>query len=90
MLLTAYADTEAAISAINTVGLDHYLMKPWTPAEENLYPVLDDLISDWEATATLTLRRYPGGGHFMVGEFPQHQGFSGTQPDSLPVSRHRA
>jgi thioredoxin reductase (NADPH) len=53
VLLTAYADTEAAISAINTVGLDHYLMKPWTPAEENLYPVLDDLISDWESTATL-------------------------------------
>jgi thioredoxin reductase (NADPH) len=53
VLLTAYADTEAAISAINEVGLDHYLMKPWTPAEENLYPVLDDLISDWEATASL-------------------------------------
>jgi thioredoxin reductase (NADPH) len=53
VLLTAYADTEAAISAINTVGLDHYLMKPWTPAEENLYPILDDLIGDWEATATL-------------------------------------
>ena len=53
VLLTAYADTEAAISAINSVGLDHYLMKPWTPAEENLYPVLDDLISDWEATATV-------------------------------------
>jgi thioredoxin reductase (NADPH) len=53
VLLTAYADTEAAISAINKVGLDHYLMKPWTPAEENLYPILDDLISDWEATATL-------------------------------------
>jgi thioredoxin reductase (NADPH) len=53
VLLTAYADTEAAISAINTVGLDHYLMKPWSPAEENLYPVLDDLISDWEATATV-------------------------------------
>jgi thioredoxin reductase (NADPH) len=53
VLLTAYADTEAAISAINTVGLDHYLMKPWTPAEENLYPILDDLIADWEATATV-------------------------------------
>jgi thioredoxin reductase (NADPH) len=57
VLLTAYADTEAAISAINAVGLDHYLMKPWTPAEENLYPILDDLISDWEATAT---RPYDG------------------------------
>jgi thioredoxin reductase (NADPH) len=53
VLLTGYADTDAAISAINTVGLDHYLMKPWTPAEENLYPVLDDLISDWQATATM-------------------------------------
>jgi thioredoxin reductase (NADPH) len=53
VLLTAYADTDAAIDAINTVELDHYLMKPWTPAEENLYPVLDDLISDWEATATM-------------------------------------
>ncbi len=53
VLLTAYADTKAAIDAINTVELDHYLMKPWTPAEENLYPVLDDLIEDWEATATL-------------------------------------
>ena len=53
VLLTAYADTDAAISAINTVGLDHYLVKPWTPAEENLYPILDDLISDWEATATV-------------------------------------
>jgi thioredoxin reductase (NADPH) len=51
VLLTAYADTEAAISAINTVGLDHYLMKPWTPAEEKLYPILDDLIGDWQATA---------------------------------------
>jgi len=52
VLLTAYADTEAAIDAINAVGLDHYLMKPWTPAEENLYPILDDLLSDWEASAT--------------------------------------
>ena len=53
VLLTAYADTDAAISAINTVGLDHYLMKPWTPAEENLYPILDDLISDWQMNASI-------------------------------------
>jgi len=53
VLLTAYADTEAAIAAINQVGLDHYLMKPWTPAEENLYPILDDLIDDWQAAATI-------------------------------------
>jgi thioredoxin reductase (NADPH) len=49
VLLTAYADTEAAIQSINTVGLDHYLMKPWDPPELNLYPVLDDLLSDWLA-----------------------------------------
>ena len=53
VLLTAYADTEAAIAAINEVGLDHYLMKPWTPPNENLYPILDDLIGDWEATAAV-------------------------------------
>lgn len=50
-LLTAYADTEAAIAAINTIGLDYYLMKPWHPPEQNLYPILDDLLSDWHATA---------------------------------------
>lgn len=53
VLLTAYADTQAAISSINEVGLDFYLMKPWDPPEENLYPVLDDLLSDWKATVTL-------------------------------------
>ncbi len=53
VLLTAYADTEAAITSINTIGLDHYLMKPWHPPEQNLYPVLDDLLNDWAATADL-------------------------------------
>jgi len=48
-LLTAYADTDAAISAINDVGLDHYIMKPWDPPEEKLYPILDDLLEDWHA-----------------------------------------
>ncbi|MDY7016413.1 MAG: response regulator, partial [Cyanobacteriota bacterium] len=48
-LLTAYADTNAAIDAINTAQLDYYLLKPWDPPEEKLYPVLDDLIRDWQA-----------------------------------------
>ncbi|MEO7370028.1 MAG: FAD-dependent oxidoreductase, partial [Ilumatobacteraceae bacterium] len=48
VLLTAYADTDVAIKAINDIGLDHYLMKPWAPPEERLFPVLDDLLSDWE------------------------------------------
>ncbi len=53
VLLTAYADTEAAISAINDIGLDFYLMKPWHPPEQNLYPVLDELLGDWLITADL-------------------------------------
>lgn len=47
VLLTAYADTKAAIDSINEVGLDYYLMKPWHPPEEKLYPVLDELLEDW-------------------------------------------
>jgi thioredoxin reductase (NADPH) len=49
VLLTAYADTDAAIRAINTAGIDYYLLKPWDPPEECLYPVLDDLLADWKA-----------------------------------------
>ena len=49
-MLTAYADTDAAIRAINTVHIDHYLMKPWDPPEERLYGVVDDLLDDWQAS----------------------------------------
>jgi thioredoxin reductase (NADPH) len=48
-LLTAYADTQAAIQSINSIGLDYYLMKPWDPPEQNLYPVVEDLLMDWKA-----------------------------------------
>jgi thioredoxin reductase (NADPH) len=51
VLLTAYADTDVAIRAINDIRLDHYLLKPWTPPEDHLYPVLDDLLDDWQANA---------------------------------------
>jgi thioredoxin reductase (NADPH) len=47
LLLTAYADTDVAIKAINDIGLDYYLLKPWDPPEERLYPVIDDLLGDW-------------------------------------------
>ncbi|MFJ9642193.1 FAD-dependent oxidoreductase [Streptomyces sp. NPDC101206] len=50
VLLTAYADTNAAIDAINVVDLDHYLLKPWDPPEEKLYPVLDDLLAVWRSS----------------------------------------
>jgi thioredoxin reductase (NADPH) len=62
VLLTAYADTEAAIQAINEVSLDYYLLKPWDPPEEKLYPVVDDLLSSWEAGAALE-----SGGVRLIG-----------------------
>ncbi|MFZ0589182.1 MAG: FAD-dependent oxidoreductase [Bryobacteraceae bacterium] len=62
VLLTAYADTNAAIAAINEVKLDYYLLKPWDPPETNLYPVLDDLLDDWRAHY-----RPPFGGLRVVG-----------------------
>jgi thioredoxin reductase (NADPH) len=49
VLLTAYADTDAAIAAINEAGINHYLLKPWHPPEEYLYPILDELLEDWQA-----------------------------------------
>jgi len=62
ILLTAYADTEAAINSINEIGLDQYLMKPWDPPEQNLFPVVDDLLSDWLANA-----HYPYDGIRVAG-----------------------
>ena len=53
VLLTAYADTDTAIASINAVGLDYYLLKPWDPPHERLYPVLDDVLSDWTAHVRL-------------------------------------
>lgn len=50
ILLTAYSDTDAAIKAINDVQLDYYLMKPWDPPEEKLFPVIDDLLEEWQST----------------------------------------
>jgi thioredoxin reductase (NADPH) len=62
VLLTAYADTEAAIAAINEVALDYYLLKPWDPPEEQLYPVVQDLLTTWESGAALE-----AGGLRLVG-----------------------
>jgi len=78
VLLTAYADTEAAIRSINKAKIDYYLMKPWDPPEEHLYPILDDLLDDWWALAKppfegiriIGLRWSPksyGVKHFLAG-----------------------
>ncbi len=53
VLLTAYADSQAAIDSINEVGLNYYLMKPWHPPEDRLYPILDELLEDWKAHVRL-------------------------------------
>ncbi|HEY5902948.1 MAG TPA: FAD-dependent oxidoreductase [Anaerolineales bacterium] len=71
VLLTAYADTQAAIDSINEVRLDYYLMKPWHPPEEKLYPVLDELLEDWKAHV-----RAPYDGIRVAGtlwSLPSHQ-----------------
>src|ERR687889_1417093 len=62
-LLTAYADTDAAISAINLVDVDHYLLKPWDPPEEKLYPVIDALLDAWQATGDRELEDIRVVGH---------------------------
>jgi thioredoxin reductase (NADPH) len=62
-LLTAYADTDAAIQAINVVDLDHYLLKPWDPPEEKLYPVVDSLIDMWLATDERSITQTKVVGH---------------------------
>jgi thioredoxin reductase (NADPH) len=62
VLLTAYADTDAAIAAINDVQVDHYLLKPWDPPEEKLYPVVSELLDEWQA-----VRRPGADGIRVVG-----------------------
>lgn len=75
VLLTAYADTDAAIEAINVVDLDHYLLKPWHPPEEKLYPVVDGLLEAWAVTPDAASAEIRVVGHrwsapsFMVRDF---------------------
>src|SRR5215207_10612977 len=63
VLLTAYADTDAAIQAINVVDVDHYLLKPWDPPEEKLYPVIDALIDMWMASGDRVVEETKVIGH---------------------------
>ncbi|HEX2297970.1 MAG TPA: FAD-dependent oxidoreductase, partial [Pseudonocardiaceae bacterium] len=62
-LLTAYADTDAAIQAINVVDVDHYLLKPWDPPEEKLYPVVDALVETWRASGESAVEEVKVVGH---------------------------
>ncbi|MDQ2691685.1 MAG: FAD-dependent oxidoreductase, partial [Chloroflexota bacterium] len=71
VLLTAYADTQAAIASINEVGLNYYLMKPWHPPEERLYPVLDELLEDWKIHVRLPYEGIRVAG--TLWSLPSHQ-----------------
>ena len=75
VLLTAYADTEVAIQAINDIQLDHYLMKPWDPPEENLFPVVDEVLYDWLAAYAPPFRRPAHRRHALVSRDVPTQGF---------------
>jgi thioredoxin reductase (NADPH) len=74
-LLTAYADTDAAIRAINSVQIDHYLMKPWDPPEERLYGVVDDLLDDWQASFHPPFEGIRIVGHRWSPQFTQIRDF---------------
>ena len=90
LLLTAYADTDVAIRAINEIGLDYYLLKPWDPPEERLYPVVDDLLGDWQRGQPRPHQRRPRRRPPLVGAQPRGQDVPGPQPRALPVVRRRA
>ena len=93
-LLTAYADTEAAIAAINVVDVDHYLLKPWDPPEEKLYPVVDALIETWRTSGDLAVPETKLVGHrwspasYEVRDFLARGGvpyrwFTADEPEGL-------
>ena len=87
VLLTAYADTETAILAINRIGLDHYLLKPWEPPTERLYPVLDDLLADWRREGAAAAGRAARRGDGAVAVELRAQGFSVGERRAVSVGR---
>ncbi|MCA2216419.1 FAD-dependent oxidoreductase [Jidongwangia harbinensis] len=93
-LLTAYADTDAAIQAINVVDVDHYLLKPWDPPEEKLYPVIDALLDAWQATGDRELDDIRVVGHrwsepsyqirdFLARNLVPYRWLSADEPEGL-------
>ena len=92
VLLTAYADTDAAINAINVVDLDHYLLKPWDPPEEKLYPVIDGQLDAWRARDHRAVPQTKLVGHRWSARSQRGAGVPGPQPGAVrartcPTSR---
>ena len=90
LLLTAYADTDVAITAINDIGLDYYLLKPWDPPEERLYPVVDDLLGDWRQAHPEHTSDVRVVGHRWSDRSHEIKTVPGPQPRPLPLVRRRA
>src|SRR3954453_9359671 len=91
-LLTAYADTDAAIQAINVVDVDHYLLKPWDPPEEKFYPVIDALLEAWRAAGDREVDEVKVVGHrwnadsfrirnFLAGNLVPYRWFTADDPE---------
>jgi thioredoxin reductase (NADPH) len=91
-LLTAYADTDAAIQAINVVDVDHYLLKPWDPPEEKFYPVVDALLEAWQATGDREVEEVKVVGHrwsaasykirdFLASNLVPYRWFAADEPE---------
>ncbi len=85
VLLTAYADTNAAIDAINVVDLDHYLLKPWDPPEEKLYPVVDALLEAWRGIGSPACSGDQGGRASLVGALVGGPRVPRPQSGALPL-----
>ncbi len=91
ILLTAYADTDAAISAINVVDLDYYLLKPWDPPEEKFYPVIDTQIDDWRHADRKEVPQTKLIAHRWSARSSRGQGLPGPKPGAVQdVSVRRA
>ena len=85
VLLTAYADTDAAIDAINVVDLDHYLLKPWDPPEEKLYPVIDALLEAWRHADHRPVPETKVVGHRWSARSSRGARLPGPQPGAVPL-----
>ncbi len=83
VLLTAYADTDVAIAGINEIALDHYLMKPWDPPEQRLYPVLDDLLGEWRSRVRPAFDGNPLARIAVVAAVVRDQGVPLRQPRAV-------
>ena len=90
VLLTAYADTEAAIAAINEVALDYYLLKPWDPPEEQLFPVVEDLLTTWESGAALEAGGVRVDRPSLQPRVARPARLPRPQPRPRPLARRRA